>query len=379
MADLPKGRITGRFMHITADSEDGDANPDFTPAAGSVIIAPMVPVMRFPGQTPPLVGLMEPIICPVIGGLMYRPGTDATDVGDPLALGVTVPASDQPDGNPKVMLYEATFMFENRDIQPAPVAFMVPTDGVVDLSVPIPAAPEQPAIVAVSYVDASQAIAANAAAQGWATSASLKADNAASSATAAASSATAAQIARDTTLAAAILELRGTGQPGSTTETNNAPVGTYYTDTAGTAGAWRWLKTVTGSGSNKWTVVYGDTGWRNVTPDPHQLGETGFVRARRNGSQVELQVRIGADKSFSGISTGIVIPSGFIKNANMLVSSPARRTINTSWDLGATAYFDTVRAWGNLYFTGSITSDSVFVFNYPTDNPWPSVLPGTPA
>ena len=78
MADLPKGRITGRFMHITADSEDGDANPDFTPA---------------------------------------------------------------------------------------PVAFMVPTDGVVDLSVPIPALPEQPAIVAVSYVDASQAIAANATAQ----------------------------------------------------------------------------------------------------------------------------------------------------------------------------------------------------------------------
>ena len=157
MADLPKGRITGRFMHITADSEDGDANPDFTPAAGSVIIAPMVPVMRFPGQTPPLVGLMEPIICPVIGGLMYRPGTDATDVGDPPALGVTVPASDQPDGNPEVMLYEATFMFGNRGVQPAPVAFMVPTDGVVDLTVPTPALPEQPAIVAVSYVDAAQA------------------------------------------------------------------------------------------------------------------------------------------------------------------------------------------------------------------------------
>ena len=36
MADLPKGRITGRFMHITADSEDGDANPDFTPAAQQI-------------------------------------------------------------------------------------------------------------------------------------------------------------------------------------------------------------------------------------------------------------------------------------------------------------------------------------------------------
>ena len=60
--------------------------------------------------------------------------------------------------------------------------------------------------------------------------------------------------------AAAILELQGTGFPGSSTETNNAPVGTYYTDVLGTAGAWRWLKTTAGSGSNKWTVVHGDTG-----------------------------------------------------------------------------------------------------------------------
>ena len=187
-----------------------------------------------------------------------------------------------------------------------------------------------------------------------------------------------AETALTSTLAAAVYELRGTGQPGSTTETNNAPVGTYYTDTAGTAGAWRWLKTVTGSGSNKWTVVYGDTGWRDVTPDTHQLGETGFLRARRNGSQVEVQFRIGADKSFSGTSTGVSLPPGFIKNANMLVSSPARRTVNTLWDVGATAYFSTAQAMGNLYFSGQITSDSLFVFNYPTASPWPTTLPGTP-
>lgn len=315
MADLPKGRITGRFMHITADSEDGDANPDFTPAAGSVIIAPMVPVMRFPGQTPPLVGLMEPIICPVIGGLMYRPGTDATDVGDPLALGVTVPASDQPDGNPKVMLYEATFMFENRDIQPAPVAFMVPTDGVVDLSVPIPAAPEQPAIVAVSYVDAAQAIAANAAAQGWATSASLKADNAAASATAAASSATAAQV------AAAALQ---------------------------------------------------DTGWRDISSLVNAEFTGARVYLRRSGSTVQLMVDI-PPQTFSTWPYAIVtLPVGFqpwdycfmpfYDFDNTVLSSTSAYL---AYGVHVRGTIHPYRVWGT--------------YTYLTNDAFPTTLPGTPA
>ena len=317
MADLPKGRITGRFMHITADSEDGDTNPDFTPAAGSVIIAPMVPVMRFPGQTPPLVGLMEPIICPVIGGLMYRPGTDATDVGDPLTLGVTVPASDQPDGNPKVMLYEATFMFENRDIQPAPVAFMVPTDGVVDLSVPIPAAPEQPAIVAVSYVDASQAIAANAAAQGWATSASLKADNAAASATAAASSATAAQA------AAAALQ---------------------------------------------------DTGWRNIATilDPETWSIT-TARLRRHGSLVTFTAQIKALKTNTSYTSLFIIPGGFrLSQLYVYLNSvSATNTLATVRDTALLTVEGSVAEGATLRIQSSWTTSDPF--------PAPAQYPGTPA
>ena len=324
MADLPKGRITGRFMHITADSEDGDANPDFTPAAGSVIIAPMVPVMRFPGQTPPLVGLMEPIICPVIGGLMYRPGTDATDVGDPLALGVTVPASDQPDGNPKVMLYEATFMFENRDIQPAPVAFMVPTNGVVDLSVPIPAAPEQPAIVAVSYVDASQAIAANAAAQGWATSASLKADNAASSATAAASSATAAQ-----TAAAALR----------------------------------------------------DTGWRNVfslLDAENWAGHAAvpFLRLKRAGDRVTVSGRLRTVTARTADSMIIALPYGF-RPRNGYVMLGVANNGPTQVPLGNRG------SWDELSVIHALPDNAELVFeiSFSTSNPFPTpaTLPGTPA
>lgn len=55
-------------------------------------------------------------------------------------------------------------------------------------------------------------------------------------------------------------DLRGTGMPNGVV---TASPGTYYTDTVGTNGAWRWLKT-SGTGNTGWTVTVGDTGWREV-------------------------------------------------------------------------------------------------------------------
>lgn len=55
-------------------------------------------------------------------------------------------------------------------------------------------------------------------------------------------------------------ELRGTGMPNGVV---TADPGTYYTDTAGTNGAWRWLKK-SGTGNTGWTVIHGDTGWREI-------------------------------------------------------------------------------------------------------------------
>lgn len=55
--------------------------------------------------------------------------------------------------------------------------------------------------------------------------------------------------------------LSGTGSPeGAVT----ASPGATYTDTAGTCGAWQWVK-VSGTGNTGWQVVYGDTGWRDMT------------------------------------------------------------------------------------------------------------------
>lgn len=55
-------------------------------------------------------------------------------------------------------------------------------------------------------------------------------------------------------------DLTGVGMPNGAV---TAIPGVYYTDTAGTNGAWRWLKT-SGTGSTGWKVVVGDTGWRDT-------------------------------------------------------------------------------------------------------------------
>lgn len=58
-------------------------------------------------------------------------------------------------------------------------------------------------------------------------------------------------------------ELRGSGSPYGVVTPPGA--GYYYTDTAGTLGAWRWMST--GVTSTSWIVVQGDTGWRDISGD----------------------------------------------------------------------------------------------------------------
>ena len=487
LANVPEGIVWGRVTaYVTSFVADGgtalpDGTPDAIPLNGTITLTPTVGVMVFPTLTPPQQAVIQSLACPVIGGVLYAPGTTPENVGD-RDPGVILVASEQPLGLPDRVQYRVTWALEGAQV--TPVTIDVPSQGTVDLATVIPATPGPGKVVVVSTVDRERAEDAAAAAAGSAGSAfddaviaqgaRLGAEAARGAAEAAADTAeTAATVAvtaknlaegfagdaetarsetttardeavtarnqavtarsetttaRDetvtarnqavtaredaetasnqavtarnqavtaknmaegfagdaetaltSTLAAAVYELRGTGQPGSTTETDNAPVGAYYTDTAGTAGAWRWLKTATGSGVARWTVVYGDTGWRDVAPDNHQLGGTGFVKARRNGSQVELSIRIGPDKSYSGINTGIVIPTGFRKRAGTVVSSPARRTNNLSVDIGTTAYFATALTGDNLYLWGSIPVEFIFLFNYHTTDRWPTTLPGTPA
>ena len=108
-------------------------------------------------------------------------------------------------------------------------------------------------------------------------------------------------------------ELRGTGMPeGKVT----ASPGTYYTDTAGTNGAWRWLKK-TGTGTTGWDVVSADTGWRDVTPSPLPASMTaGRILVRRVGERVLVRLSgvkwvAGLGAPYNLLNPGIALGAGW--------------------------------------------------------------------
>ena len=203
MAAVPSevnyGRIRANFVAFIAD-DNGNVLEE-VPLEGNVILTPTVGVLRFPSTSPPRTAVIQTLQCPVIGGILYPPGTP---LGGPFPsqTGVAAVASDQPAGLPTTVQWTASFSLENTSAQPNPVTFEVPSGGVVDLTTVMPATPEPGIVVVVSTEsrDRAEAAAATAtqkasAAASSATAAATSATNAAASATAAASSATAAQAA----------------------------------------------------------------------------------------------------------------------------------------------------------------------------------------
>ena len=167
-------------------------------------------------------------------------------------------------------------------------------------------------------------------------------------------------------------EIRGTGMPEGNVK---ASVGTYYTDTAATNGAIRWIKT-RGSDKTGWKVVYGDTGWRSVPQILSTSMQASVVKIRRINNTVYLYAAItGWGSGWNG--GGDALPDGLRPSESMHGPSAGQ--------------------WGNSYLTwvvqafGAIQSEApsaqsptphlhpiVSVSYVPNDNvPWPTTLPGT--
>ena len=172
-------------------------------------------------------------------------------------------------------------------------------------------------------------------------------------------------------------ELRGTGMPNGIV---TASPGTYYTDTAGTNGAWRWLKKA-GTGNTGWTVVYGDTGWRvlsswttagvvtgNALPTGFSCtsGVAGKIQIRRINEEVMYRI-YGAT-----ISAGnqITYQTGFGITSQYVVVPVYMNDTITNAKIG-----------GPCIYMGSGVTHSSYgsYFKYITDDSWPAVLPGTSA
>jgi len=167
-------------------------------------------------------------------------------------------------------------------------------------------------------------------------------------------------------------EIRGTGMPEGNVK---ASVGTYYTDTAATNGAVRWIKT-RGSDKTGWKVVYGDTGWRSVPQILSTSMKASVVKVRRINNTVYLYAALtGWANSWNG--GGAALPDGLRPSDQMQGPSAGR--------------------WGGSYLTwivqtfGMINAEAasaqnptptlppiVSVSYVPNDNvPWSTTLPGT--
>jgi collagen-like protein 5 len=173
-----------------------------------------------------------------------------------------------------------------------------------------------------------------------------------------------------------------TGQPNGRVA---APPGSTYTDTAVTCGAVKWIK-MWGTGNTGWTVLYGDTGWRDIKSllDPF-WDSTSNLQLRRINKTVYLRssrlkvgdnptgARSASKQIFSGKDD---MPLGF-RNPGW---STCQGFVNIgSIQFGAiysyrAAHDFTIRA---VPGTGNWTKGDSCAFNlsYVTENDWPTVLP----
>ena len=241
---------------------------------------------------------------------------------------------------------------------------------VVDLSDYItpgaPLTPDQASVLAAQIADLSDAVAPDLTA--YATHAQVDAGDAATLA--------AAQAYTDTH--------GGTTGTGSPEGVVTATPGTEYLDTAGTLGAWRWLKT-SGTGTTGWKVTYGDTGWRNMQAEFESICTANSLtfsvapgyhppKIRRVGDFLILDV--GVNITGSGSAT-IDFRSAFGQNLNGFRGGPNNRQIPASVTGSAGvihwAQYTYIKFWSpglqTLNVVWPITDTAV----------WPTTLPGTPA
>ena len=168
LANVPEGIVWGRVTaYVTSFVADGgtalpDGTPDAIPLNGTVMLTPTVGVMAFPTLTPPQQAAIQSLACPVIGGVLYAPGTTTENVGD-RDPGVILVASEQPLGLPDRVQYKVTWALEGAQV--TPVTIDVPSQGTVDLATVIPATPGPGTVVVVSTVDRERAEAAAALAE----------------------------------------------------------------------------------------------------------------------------------------------------------------------------------------------------------------------
>lgn len=187
-------------------------------------------------------------------------------------------------------------------------------------------------------------------------------------------------------------EIHGQGMPNGKVV---APVGTTYVDTVATNGALKWIKR-SGTDSQGWEVLTGDTGWRTLTI-VSKLGNS-YLKVRRKNDTVMYQ--------FGGLSWGwfgivrrggpgyVLQPSDRERNCYILGLNAVPVGFRSEFSLIGGIYNDKGVPYGTWYLGGMGDSNMLrFQFNDPvptdrdigdirvssisylTSEPWPTRLP----
>ena len=152
-----------------------------------------------------------------------------------------------------------------------------------------------------------------------------------------------------------------------------APVGSTYIDRDATNGAIRWIKKTGGNSVNGWAVDYGDTGWRNITPNPLPANiDKTDCKIRRANDVVEIAIGYTNVINATEMVYTNSLPLGFRPAQNVFVTGTSTgpgtsRTGGVAIDGTRIRWQSTVGNWRTAYA------------RYTTDDPWPTTLQGTAA
>lgn len=165
-----------------------------------------------------------------------------------------------------------------------------------------------------------------------------------------------------------LVPLKGTGLPNGVV---TAPVGSIYIDTVVSNGASSWIKK-SGTGNTGWSVLEGDTGWRDVTPVTLPANVTSIsLQVRRVGPCVEISA---TSVVFASTAEGKVIDN--------ITGFTPYRTLTATVQLGTilAGYVIHERGANGLRVIGNSTgSFRTFSLMGNTNEAWPTVLPGISA
>ena len=343
--DLGYGTITGQICYLDGDSGDAGPDPDMIAAEGTVLVTPLVQLVKYSG----VLG-SRTLVPRKISGKLDTNGYIVDGNGN---RGIAVPATDSDKINPTGWGYSVSIAISGGGT----ISFTTPvtSNETVDVTtaVTLPTAGQVTVIDSVVAMEAKQASEASAeSAQAAAASAQSAADSLAqaeadiqaglikgdkgdkgedavnpnfsiaASTLTAGSQATAKLSGAYPNLAIGLgipagatgspsaTQIIGAGRPdvASSMDANTqelvaaAPVGTSFNSTDGASvGAWTWRKRPSG-----WDVTDGDTGWRNITGSVEWVGvdAAGTFNLRRVNNLIHVRwAGVTVAKATSGFNT----------------------------------------------------------------------------